>query len=115
MGDILLTKDANAILKIMYTEYLFRKSNGSASNTAAKFGDSCSFHKEFLPNSSYDDVHTAVFMLKKNGLIEGFGADNMMVEVQLTQGAIAYCETKWKRNLVELREWLTAIGGLLPF
>lgn len=115
MGDILLTKAADSLLKIMYAECLSKVDSGKSSTESSYFGTSVDMQNKFLPNTSYDDVHTAIFMLKRNGLVTGLPADNMLVGVSLTPEGIAYCETRWKRNLTEIREWISAIGGALPF
>lgn len=115
MGDVLLTKSADSLLKVMYAEYLSKVESGKSGAESSYFGTSEDIQKKFLPNASYDDVHTAIFMLKRNGLVTGIPADNMLVEARLTPEGIAYCETRWKRNLTEIREWIAAIGGALPF
>lgn len=114
MSEILLTNSADSLLKAMYSEYLTKVKDGLSSTESSCFGEISTIRNTFFPNSHPDDVRASVFMLKTNGLIYGRCGDNTLYEIHLTSKGIAYCENRWKRNLSELRDWLSAIGGLLP-
>ena len=100
MNSVILTKDADKTLCILYKEYLYRKDNISKFN-ASQIEES--YFDILFPNQNNDDLIEELIELKNNGLITLDIAGN----VRLHTNAIIYMENRFKNGLSEVVDFIT--------
>ena len=101
MSDIVLTKDADKLICIIYKVYLQRIKSGNSKSSAVCFA-SYEFQKDF-PNLKEDDIVTELSELKKNNLIE-LWIDGSFI---LLANGIVYMENRFKNGLAEVTDFIS--------
>lgn len=115
MGEIRLTKDADALLCVLYKEYLDRRKNGTSKRTARFFGGSQHIQATLMTKWSADDVNETCYELSENDMLSCFSADNVVCESALTDTAIVYMENRFKDGLSTFFQHLEQLRALLPW
>ena len=114
MIELEMTSEAKSLLKLLYGIYLSKRHEGKGRIAANHFGSSAEIQKEYLPNMKVDDVTDLCFELARAGCIRYLRGDNLANDISLTYDALVYCEQEFKRNLLEITNWISAIRGVLP-
>lgn len=115
MDEVMLTKDAYALLSVLYKDYLQRRKSGQAKRDATYFGNSHDIHKNFMPGRNFIDVDDACRELSKAGFLVCLFADCIAYEVTLTDEAIFYMENRFKNGMAFFFKYLEQLRSLLPW
>lgn len=115
MDEIKLTRDADALICVLYREYLRRRKQGIPKAEARYFGSSESIHSEFMSKWLLDDVDSTCMELDEAGLMECAVGDCVVYDSMLTACGIIYMETRFKDGLASLVSHLEALFSLIPW
>lgn len=118
--EIKLSTDSDALICVLYAEYLNRREHGVPIEDAACFSDDYAIQRDFLPDWLPEDVITVCGWLMDKGLIYGCPGDDHWSNIQLTEDGIIYMESRFSRRresvLNHLRDLVAlgiSIAGLL--
>lgn len=100
MSDIILSKDADKTLCLIYKEYLSRRKNNLSKSSSSCF-ESSSLEKLF-PDVNMEDFFCDLSELKKNNLIELYLEGSFI----LNSNAIIYMENRFKKGLIEVTDFI---------
>lgn len=113
--DIELTREANALITVIYKDYLERRKNGESKSDAMMKFDSERIQRELLPTWLLQDVDATMDELSTNGLVSCFAADDMVAYTAfLTSSGISYMEKRFERNLNKVLDYLKTFRDLIP-
>lgn len=108
-----LSNDSDALICVLYAEYLKRRNNGDTIEDAMYFSDDHTIQRIFFPDWLLEDVTTVCGWLIDKGLVYGQPGDDHWIEIQLTEDGIIYMESRFARKrervITHLHE-LVAIG-----
>lgn len=107
--DIVLTKDSDKLICVMYKSYLEKRKSGIAKSRAKHLGSSHVIHEELLPKWSFEDVDDTCRELSRAGLIDCSWADNIAYEVRISDLGITYMENRFKNGLSEVVDFITKL------
>ena len=113
MPDIQLTKDADALICVIYKEYLKKRESGIAKGEAKWFGGSDDLQKTFLPKWTPEDVDETCLELQRANLLACQCADNTVSECILSDSAIIYMERRFTNGLRGVLDYLKTIKSIL--
>lgn len=102
-----LTRDADKLLCLMYKSYLDKRKINSSKKECNYFGTTYDIHKNLLSDQHFDDVDKLVCELKRKELIVGDSGDNILIEISLSDSAIAYMENRFKNGIKELADFIS--------
>lgn len=115
MNDMQLTKDADALLCVLYKEYLHRRDAGLPKVKSRYFGDSKFIQAALMQKWSLEDVDETCRELSRRKLLECYFFDNLAAEVILTDDALACMERRFSNGLSSVLTYLERIRALLPW
>lgn len=101
MSDILLSKDADKTLCLIYKEYLSRRKNNVCKSDASRFR--ASELENLFPSVNQRDFMTDLNELKKNNLVKLFIEGSFI----LNSDAIVYMENRFKNGLIEVTDFIS--------
>ena len=113
MSEIKLTKDSDALICVLYKEYLQRRKDGTPKGDAKWLGSSDRIHKTILPKWSYEDVDETCWELSRAGLLVCNSGDNHAVMCVLCDEGIIYMESRFKNGLSEVLDYIEKIKSIL--
>ena len=114
MLPVELSKQCDALLCILYREYLNRRKHGVSMDEATAFSDGVSIRDGFLPSWPLADVVHACKALCDHGLLTLDAPDENVIDIDLTDSAVAYMEGRFRHRLdlvLDYLEQLTDIVG----
>ena len=114
MDKIRLSKDADALICVVYKAYLERRKAGQSKRDARLMGGSPNIHKELLPKWSFEDVDETCGELSIAGLLNCQYADNFAYFVTLSDKGIIYMENRFKDGLSAVLEHLKSLMTFIP-
>lgn len=85
-----MTRDTEKAFVILYSEYLRRRSFGTAKNQAVRFEDAKLRAIDAFSSWASEDIHYSLQELKKNGYI----SMNIFGDVEILKDGIQYMEDK---------------------
>ena len=112
--DIQLTKDADALICLLYKQYCQKLKDGVPKTQAKMFGSSEDIHKTIAPKWTFEDVDETCRELSRAGLLECRYADNIVWFAQLSDTGIIYMKNRFKNNLDNVLDYLNKIRNILP-
>lgn len=95
---IQLSSDSDALICVLYAEYLSRRAHGVPIDDAVYFPSHVSIHDSFLPDWILKDVYTVCIWLSDRGLISGMDAEEDFFDIKLTEDGIIYMESRFSRR-----------------
>lgn len=113
--DIRLTKEADALICLLYKNYLQKRNDGVSKKLAKFFGSSVDIQKELIEKWTPDDTDETCWELHRSGLLSCMSADNIAYEVQLTDNGIIYMENRFKDGVNSVLDYLKKIKESVPF
>lgn len=113
--DIKLTKDADALICLIYKEYLSRRKTGATRDKAKRTGGSKNIHDLIAPKLSIEDVEDICRELDRAGLLNCFYADNRVYDAYLSDVGIIYMENRFMAGITSVIEYLAKIKSIVPF
>lgn len=108
-----LTKDADALICVIYKTYLQRRKSGNSKEQAKFLGGAAQVQAEIIPKWSLPDVEDTLWELHRAGLLSCFGADNTVYDAILSDVGIIYMENRFKNGLKEVLDYLEQIKSIL--
>ena len=115
MDEIRLTKDADALICVLYKSYLEQRKAGVQKAQAKYFDGSEHIHSKLMSKWSLDDIDETCRELSRAGLLHcGYG-DDVVCEAALSDDAIIYMENRFKNGLTSLLGHLKSLFELMPW
>lgn len=114
MSDIRLSRDADALICVLYKEFKQRRKSGEPKQKARNMGGSPVIHKNLLPKWSFEDVDETCRELSRAGLVNCSWADNIAYRVILSDAGIVYMENRFKDGLASVLDHLEALRSFIP-
>lgn len=115
MSEIQLTKDADAMICVLYKNYLQRRKSGESKRSAKHFQGSEEIHAELMPKWSFEDVDETCRELSRAGFLDCLFADDVTEIADLSDTAIIYMENRFKKNLSSLIDYIGCLKPLIPW
>ncbi|MEK5096694.1 hypothetical protein [Bacillus sp. FSL W8-0848] len=113
--EVSLTKDADALICILYKKYCQDLQDGSPKAQAKLLGSSKQIYETLVPQWSFVDVDETCRELKRSRLVDCLYTDNVVSQVWFTDAGIIYMENRFKNGLNDVLDYLSKIKGLIPF
>lgn len=114
MNEIVLTKDSDALICVLYREYLQRREAGASKRDAKWFGGAEHIQAAFIPKWSIEDVAETCWELSRAGLLACQPGDNTVTMAVLEDCGITYMEGRFKGNLKKVLEYISKLIPILP-
>lgn len=105
MSKIQLSRDADALICLIYKYYLELHDNGIPKSKAKILGSSKSINNNIIPEWNFEDVDETCRELDRTGLLSILYADDICYEVFLNDTAIIYMENRFKNGLSDLLDY----------
>lgn len=115
MSDIKLTKDADAMICVLYKKYLQRRKDGASKCEAKLFSGSEEIHDDLMPKWSFEDVDETCRELSRAGLLDCLFAEDVTEIASLSDAAIIYMENRFKDNVSSLLAHIDSLLSLIPW
>lgn len=96
--DIQLSSDSDAMICVLYAEYLNRRNHNVKIDRAVCFESDSVIHRDYFPSWSPDDVFTVCLWLFNRGLIEYSPCEDQLFDIRLTEDGIIYMESRFSRK-----------------
>ena len=96
--DIQLSSDSDALICVLYAEYLNRRNHGAPIERAVCFQSDVVIHRDYLPDWLPEDVNTVCYWLSDRGLITACYGSEHLLDIQLTEDGIIYMESRFSRK-----------------
>lgn len=96
--SVKLTNDSEKLICIMYKNYLEKRKSGLTKSESNYFESSHVIHEGLLPEWSFDDVDDTCRELSRAGLISCLWADNIAVNISISDLGIVYMENRFKNG-----------------
>lgn len=110
-----LSKDADALLCLIYKHYLMRRKDGLSKSDAKSVGGSSNIHETISPKMSLEDVDETCRELHRVGLLNCFFADDCVYASSLNDSAIVYMENRFSNGLKSVLDYIDKIKSAIPF
>ncbi len=107
--NVELTHDAKKLLKELYSTYQDRRANGMDRFAAMDFESAKSIYNNLYAEQNIDDLVESIRELSNVGLLNVLWSSNTASECRLTNDAIAYMESNFKRTAKGLIEIVSAL------
>jgi len=115
MSDIVLTKDADAMICMLYKEYLERREDGQTIEQAKNLTDDIWIQANIIPKLPLDDVTELCRALDSKGLLSVFVADDHAYSVDFSDEGIIYMEHRFERKLQNVLGHIAQLKSIVPF
>lgn len=112
--SIKLTKDADALICLLYKEYCQKRKNGTDKFHAKMFDGSEEIQKTIAPKWSFEDTDETCSELSRAGLLDCLYGDNVVQHCSLSDEGIIYMENRFKDGLTQVLDYLSKIKSILP-
>lgn len=109
-----LTKESDALLCLLYKEFLQRIRSGTSRSDAKELGGSDDIQRDIAPKWSFDDVDELCRELHRVGLLDVFYAADVAYIVRLSDDGIIYMENRFKDGLLDVLSYLKQFTNFLP-
>ena len=114
--SVKLSKYSDALVCVLYREYLNRRKHGVSLDEAVSFTDGVSIREDFLPSWSLPDVVHTCKTLSDTGLLSLDEADENVIDIDLTDDCIIYMEGRFQCRLDLVLSYLEKLSGIVgPF
>lgn len=110
---MVISHECDALLCILYREYLTRRSHGVSIDQASYFRDDVSIRENFMPLWSVDDVCTLCWRLVDHGLLFATPGDDKANNVTLTEQGLIYMQNRFGSRLENVLSWLDKLISLV--
>ncbi len=107
MSDITISKDADALICLIYKHYLELRGNGVSKSKAKYLGSSKNINKTI--KWCFDDVEEACKELHKNSLLDISGYDNICAIVYLSDAGIVYMENRFHNKIKAVLDYIDKV------
>lgn len=108
-----MTKEAEYLLYTIYNEYLDRRAGGKSKFESISFGSAKSVFEEFFAEWNIEDITETLRELHNSEYVNCFFAGNTVVNFELSDSGISFCEGRLGRKVGNIIEVLSAIKSVL--
>lgn len=115
MDDTKLTREADALICVLYREYLQRRKSGVSKADAKFFAGSEYIHEKLMAKWSFEDVDETCRELSRAGLLNCRYADNVTYMAIISDAGIIYMENRFADGLSSILSYLERIRAMLPW
>ena len=112
--SIQLTKESDAMICVLYKEYLSWRKSGKLLEKSLCIGDDTYIQERLTPKLPLDDVTELCLSLERKELLYCIPGDNRASCVTFTDDGIIYMENRFKNKLESVLNYLSKITSLLP-
>lgn len=112
--DIKITKDADALLCLLYKHYRQQLKNDVSKSQAKMFGSCDEIQELIAPKWTVDYVNETLSELSQAELINCLYGDGVVQACGLTNDGIIYMENRFKDGLDSVLDYLGKIKSFLP-
>lgn len=109
MNSIELSKDADALICLIYKHYLELRSAGNSKSTAKLLDSSKDIHKNIIPEWSFEDVDDTCRELHRQNLLNISYYDDICAIVELTDNGIVYMENRFSNKFKNLLDYIDKV------
>lgn len=109
MSDIKISKDADALICLIYKYYLESRNNGIDKSKAKFLGSSERINNNIIPAWSFENVEETCRELSRNSLLDIQYYDNVCGIVYLSDNGIVYMENRFPDKLKTLIDYIDKI------
>ena len=109
-----LTKDADALLCLIYKSYIEKYKRGFPVDEAMISGGAAQIHSALAPKWLLDDLEAACRELSNKGMLVCLFADDTVAESVLTSEAICYMENRLPKGIQKIVDILKLIKETVP-
>lgn len=107
MSNIVLSKDADYLICLIYKNYLQLRKNGCSKSDAKILGNSQDVNTKIIPKWSFADTDdTCRELIKKQLLDNRIYVDNYCGYMSLSDEGIIYMENRFKNGLIEVTDFI---------
>ncbi len=111
--SVQLTREADALICVLYKKYCKKRKNGIPKGEAKNFGSSANVYKNIKTKLQYKDIDDTCSELKRTGLLNCTYADDIVYTSSLSDKGIAYMENRFKNGFKEFLEYLDKIKNII--
>lgn len=109
MNNIKLTKDADALICLIYKYYLELHDIGFSKADAKILGSSEEILQNIIPEWTFNDVDDTLRELDRAGLLSILYAEDICYEVILNDEAIIYMENRFSKKINDIIKYIELI------
>lgn len=113
--EIMLTKDSDALICLMYKGYCNDRKAKITKDIAKNFGNSKQIHERYVSTWMFDDCLETCRELHRAGLIDCEYGDGDIVFSSFTDLGIIYMEGRFSRNVQSIIDYLKTFKDIIPF
>jgi len=113
MGEIILTKDSDALLCALYKEYMQKRKAGVSKRSAKCFGNAKHIQSIIVPKWDIGDIEETCWELARKGFLLCLSANNTIHMASLGDEGIIYMENRFRSGLDEVLDYLEKIKSIL--
>ncbi|OAB35673.1 hypothetical protein PMSD_11715 [Paenibacillus macquariensis subsp. defensor] len=110
-----LTKEADALLCLLYKDYLDKRQDGVPKSQAKFLGGSTDIQERLVTKLSLQDTDETCWELHRSNMLYCQSGNNVACLIQLTDDGIIFMENRFKDGLTSVLDHLGKIKGLIPF
>jgi len=110
---MMISKDCDALLCVLYKQYLNRRAKGDSIEDSGYFGDDENIRKQLMPKWSVEDIATLSWRLNGHGLLDVFPGDDKANDVCLTEEGLIYMEQRFPTGIKAVLEHLGKLAALV--
>ena len=112
--SIELTKDADALICLLYKLYSQQLKNGASKREAMMFGSAEDVQASIAPKWTVDDTNEILRELHRAELIGCQYGDGVVTYCHLSTDGIIYMENRFKNSIDNVLDYLGKIADILP-
>lgn len=115
MDEIKLTKEADALMCVLYREYLQRRKTGISKAEAKLFAGSEYIHTQLMTKWSFEDIDETCRELSRAGVLNCNYADDVTDTAGISDAGIIYMENRFTDGIASVFSYLERIRTILPW
>lgn len=109
MSNLKLSKDADALICLIYKHYLDLRNDGISKSEAKLLGSSENLNTIIIPEWSFDDVDDTCRELDRANFLSIIYASDTCSEIFLTDDGIVYMENRFQDKIKNLIDYIAVI------
>lgn len=109
--EIILSKDADKALCLIYKEYLSRRKSGSEKRSSKNFFNREQWPAEFIEKDGLPDFLDSLRELQNAGFVRRTMGGGFYLE----DAGIVYMEQRFPNGIAQVLDWLGKIKSAIPF
>jgi len=113
--NIRLTKEADALICVIYEKYLEKRANKVPKQNAKSFGDIHELHSDICSSWLKEDTIETCKELSNSGLLNIFYSDNIPYVITLEDEGLRYMENRFGDKAQRVLEYISTLKNILPF